>query len=161
METYYNRAMAYYREKNYHEAFRTFLEAANRGNLLASSYLDFMHEKGQGTTRDYHKAIDYYALAGNSGIPGARYNLGLMFYEGRPGHLQKDYAIALYWFSQAAESKHDMAENYIGSIYHKGLGTAQNFNTALPWKSAIMATATILYIISVFSIVMTWVLREL
>lgn len=118
VETYYNRAMAYYREKNSHEAFRIFLEAANRGNLLASSYLDFMHEKGQGTTRDYHKAIDYYALAGNSGIPGARYNLGLMFYEGRPGHLQKDYAIALYWFSQAAESKHDMAENYIGSIYH-------------------------------------------
>ncbi len=84
-------------QKDYHEAMKYFLKAANQGNIPAqnnvgiTSFLHYqlfirsywpgnMYSDGYGVQQDYHKAMEYYLKGANLGDSRAQFNVGTLIF---------------------------------------------------------------------------------
>jgi TPR repeat protein len=61
-----------------------------------------MYVRGEGVTKDYGKAIQWFQKAVDAGEPVAMYNLGLMYRDGVG--VAKDYDKAREWLQKAADA---------------------------------------------------------
>ena len=90
-----------------------------------------MYEKGWGVTKDYKKAMEWYAKAAEQGYARAQYNLGVMYYNG--WGVPKDYKKAMEWYTKAAGQGLAAAQNNIGSMYYNGWGVTRDYKKAMEW----------------------------
>ncbi len=87
--------------------------------------------KGEGVTRDYAKALDWYLKAAQQGFVGAQNNLGVMYEQGLG--VPKNKPEAAKWFRKAAEQNDAYAQHSLGIMYREGDGVPQNFAEAAKW----------------------------
>lgn len=66
-----------------------------------------------------------------AGVPGAQFNLGVIYAEGRG--VQQDDAQAVYWYRLAAEQGLAQAQYHLGDMYAEGRGVSQNTAEATRW----------------------------
>ena len=59
-----------------------------------------MYARGQGVTGDYSEAAGWWRKAADTGYPGAQYNLGLAYAQGRG--VPEDQVQAYMWISLSA-----------------------------------------------------------
>jgi TPR repeat protein len=71
------------------------------------------------------------SLPAEQGLAEARYNLGIMYAEGR--RVPKDFAEAVKWYRKAAEQGHVGAQFNLGIMYRKGEGVPQDDAEAAKW----------------------------
>ncbi len=70
-------------EKNYKQAYSTWLDLAEQGYPLAQSTLAYLYGSGIGVKQDYKMAAKWMTLAANQGEPQSMYNLAGFYYEGK------------------------------------------------------------------------------
>ncbi|HAT30846.1 MAG TPA: hypothetical protein DCW29_08355, partial [Janthinobacterium sp.] len=61
----------------------------------------------------------------------AQYNLGWLCAKGHG--IAQDSALAMHWFSKAAEQGDAGAQNNLGMMYDNGKGVPQDFQQAIAW----------------------------
>ncbi|MBA5867012.1 MAG: sel1 repeat family protein [Nitrospira sp. CR1.3] len=86
---------------------------------------------------DYEKSAKELEPLANMGEPRAQYNLALLYDQGL-GVPQSD-ALALRWYSRAAEQGEQRAQYNLGLMYMNGQGTAPDLVLAYYWISLSLA----------------------
>jgi hypothetical protein len=79
--------------------FRENLLPAEQGDAKAQVFVAYLYETGQGVTRNYTKAAEWYGRAARQGNPVAQTQLGNMYRLGRG--VPQNYVIAYMWFELA------------------------------------------------------------
>jgi len=116
-------------EKDYKEAFRRFSIASNENTPLATRNLGVMYQYGFGVDIDHEKAKVLFEKAANSGDVEAMFNLAYLYDD-------VDKINAFYWFQQAAENGHELAQIEVGARYDDGIGVKQDYGKARYWYEA-------------------------
>ena len=83
--------------------------------------------------QDQAEAPQLYRIAAEQGIPGAQYQLGVMYAEGR-GVAQDDME-SVRWFRLAAEQGDAEAQAGLGLAYGTGRGVVRDFVAAYMWTT--------------------------
>ena len=90
-----------------------------------------LYEAGEGVTRDYVKAVEYYRQSAEQGYVVAIFNLGVMWENGigLPADLQK----ATHFYQLAGEAGLAAAQFNLGVILENDAGEAGNMDQARYW----------------------------
>ena len=80
---------------------------------------------------DYATALRLFRPLADQGFPGAQYNLGVMYQQGKG--VPQDYSEAAKWFRLAADQGVPSAQANLGFLYKQGTGVPQDFSEALKW----------------------------
>jgi TPR repeat protein len=107
-------------ERNYTEAIRWFLMAAEHSDPYSQSHVGYLYEKGLGTARDEKVAAQWYAKAAEQGNDYSEARLASMYRDGRG--VAQDFQQAANWFSKAADQGSTWAQVNLGLLYVKGQG---------------------------------------
>lgn len=134
-----------------HEAIKWFELAANNGETDSQFNLGYIYHRGDGTQKNYQLAVANYSKAVMSGSEDAAVNLETLRYGDLPmtlrlvysnakngdaaaqfemGHWfafhksnsNKDYPVAIEWFTKSAEQKNADALFTLGYMFHAGVG---------------------------------------
>ena len=90
-----------------------------------------------GASLDYEKlSREQIEQLADKGNPGAQYQMGVMYVEGRRG-LKQDYKEAFKWYKLAAEQDHYEARYNLGVMYYLGEGVAQDHKEAAKWFDSV------------------------
>ena len=108
-------------------AERRAAEARKQSNLGDKYYY------GEGVTKDYAKAVEWFLKAANQGYAYAQYSLGHMYKQGKG--VAKDYAKAVEWYRKAAKQGNAHAQYDLGNMYREGEGVAKDYAKAVEWYS--------------------------
>ena len=113
----HKRALAYYQEEKYENAYNLFLELYDAGykRPIMAYNLGIMTEDGTGTSKDLSQALDYYEESANLGFAEAQNQLGyLLMYSDESG------------FSEVLKKKHKGADPYNMALRWLRLSAKQN-----------------------------------
>ena len=86
--------------RNYGEAYKAYLAAAEKGHVISVSTVGWMLRNGQGIGKDYKKSKEWYTKAAEKGHVESQMGLAEIFY----GSLlpKRDYVSAYKWYLIAA-----------------------------------------------------------
>jgi TPR repeat protein len=92
---------------------------------------------GRNTDKNAKKAIEYYTMAANKGVPKAAVKLGDIYRDGLE-EVPHDYKLSMQWYQKAAAQNFPEAEYRVGYMYEQGLGVTASTDEAINWykKSA-------------------------
>jgi len=95
----FQKGLRYKLKGDYKSAEKTWLKAAEHGNVNSIHSLGLLFYEGLGFKKDYKKAISYWEVSGEKQHPKSLFNLGLLYYnvEGVSQDLKK----AVNYFEQA------------------------------------------------------------
>ena len=112
------------------KALQFYTQAAQFGHPGANYELAVMHDRGVPglVARDEGKATEHYFLAAAGGMPQAKFNLGLMYYEGRG--VRKDCGRAMRLWEGAAALNHAKSMVTLAEKYFNGLTPVPGSNTS-------------------------------
>ena len=116
------------------KSLRELKALAEKGEAVSQFKVGIVYYSGQGVSRDYLEALNWFKKAALQNNVLAQYNVGYMCArgEGTP----QDYVEAAKWYRQAAEQGHQLAQYNLGYMYEKGqgVGSADKIK-ALMWYS--------------------------
>jgi TPR repeat protein/transglutaminase-like putative cysteine protease len=118
-------------ERNYTEAIRWFLMAAEQSDPYSQSHLGYLYEKGLGAARDENVAAKWYARAAELGDGYGQARLASLYRDGRG--VAQDFQQAANWFSKAADQGSTWAQMNLGLLYIKGQGVPLDYTKAMYW----------------------------
>lgn len=130
-------ARAYYEGKgvprDYAQAAKWFLKAANQGLAQSQHQLAIMYGRGEGVDRDHVKAVTWHRKAAQQGYVPAQFELGNKYASGKG--IPQNYADAYIWYSLAAASGHETAlkqrDKYARKLTHEEIMAAQKRSASL------------------------------
>ena len=114
------------------EALNWYEKAALNGSAEAQAEIGKAYWDGDGRARDIKAAVQWYQKAAAAGQAVPQLVLGVQYALGNV--VPRDFAQSRYWLSKVAGSSKlgsMEAENYLGTLYEKGLGGQQNYGEAL------------------------------
>lgn len=103
---------------------------SQRGNSLYM--LGMMYFKGDGVSQDRNKALVLWRKAADEEHPASMGLLGRAYMEGKMG-FDKDEASGLVLLEKAANGGNTPSSVYLGNIYARGEGVAQDMQRAMKW----------------------------
>ena len=98
--------------RNYGEAFKAYLAAAEKGNVLSEATVAWMCRNGQGTGADYKKALEWYTKSAEKGHVESQMGLAEIYYNQR-GLPKRDFPSAYKWYLIAAGFGNKEAKAFI------------------------------------------------
>ena len=117
-------------ERNYGEALRWFLMAAEQGDAYSQAQVaGYLYEKGLGVSRDEKLAAEWYAKAAHQNETHAQLCLATMYRDGRG--FAEDYEQAAHWYAKAANQGLAWAQMSLGLLYVNGRGVPQDHTKAI------------------------------
>lgn len=133
-------------KQDFDKAAECFNEAAVEGLPIAQANLADCYVYGNGVEQDYSIAKDWYERAANQEYAPAAFNIGRLYYNGRPG-VGLNYEKAANWYKTAADLGLAEAQNSLGVCYLKGQGVERNQTEAFKWfeKAAMQGNPSGLY----------------
>ncbi len=118
-----------YLDGEFEAALKTLIPAAEAGDANAQNIVADAYDEGNGVTQDHDKALELWIKSANQGFSRARYNLGLLYENGRDG-IAPDIEEAIRWYLKAAASKNPDAFTNLGYIFESGKRGAPDFDLA-------------------------------
>lgn len=114
-------------------AFESCLSLAENGDVEAQKITGDMYYWGWGdkAPKDYGKAVSWYKKAAVKGQVEAKYNLGVLYENGKGVTI--DFEKAFKWYLSAGNDGHAGAQLNVGNMYSKGAGVSQNYREAARW----------------------------
>ena len=100
-------AISAYKSGNLLTAKRLFNQLALNGAPVAQRYLGEMYDKGQGGSKDYVKAVEWYKKAAMQNDPQAQFLLGVKYDNGHG--VPRDQKLAYVWFAIAFNNGYEKA----------------------------------------------------
>ena len=137
-------------EKNEHEAFKWYKQAADQ-NYVPSQYITALYyEEGIGTEKNLDKAFALYQKTAKQNIPEAQCRLAQFYLNGIC--VNTDTYKAFKLFKRAAIQGIAKAQNYLGVFYEKGISVTKDLDNAFHWylKSAKQGYVEAQYNLAVF-----------
>ena len=130
------------------KAFSMFQELSDKGDPDGIAGLASVYLSGQGTTRDYPKAL---ALAKESADKGSPWGMSIYGWALTLSD-HPDYSEALTWYKKSADLGDPAGMDNLGWCYFSGQGVAQDYAQSLEWytKSASRGNALAMYIIGTY-----------
>ena len=124
------------KQKDYAEAVKYFVQAAELGYTYAQYSLAYCFEEGQGVEVNEGEAARWYAKAAEQGHASSQCSYGLCCELGKG--VAKNLAEAVKWYRKAADQGDKFAQCNLGYCYLKAIGTVMNTTEAVKWfrKSA-------------------------
>lgn len=102
--TLYEEGMRFFKgegvTRDYAQAHKLFVEAAEMGQAKAQYRLGFMYSLGKGVKKSDQEAVNWWQKAAKQNDPDAQYYLGYMYEIG--GGVKQDVAEAKKWYQKAA-----------------------------------------------------------
>ena len=95
-------------ERDYREAFRWYLKAADQGHVAAQSTVANMYHKGVGVDHDAHAAFDWSVRAAKRGHANSMFAVAEMYSRGEG--VQENPAEAFHWYEKAARKGYRQRE---------------------------------------------------
>jgi TPR repeat protein len=86
---------------------------------------------GEGVTKDYAKAVEWWTKAAEQGNADAQYSLGDCYFNGYG--VRKDNDKAAYWYAKAANQGHGEAQWNLGICYVHGYGVVHDDDMGMYW----------------------------
>ncbi|PKY18744.1 HCP-like protein [Rhizophagus irregularis] len=105
-----------------------YLEFAIKGVPMAQYNLGYCYQYGQGVTKDYKEAFEWYSISANNECAEGQNKLGECHYHGI-GTTQ-DYLRAYKWYSKSANNGYALGKSNLGECYHYGKGVKKNYYKA-------------------------------
>jgi len=142
IESRYAEASALYYGKEYGKAFPLLQALAKEGHAHSQVLLGCCYYKGQGTSIDEAKAVEWFHKAAEQKDCEAQGMLGNLYFTGRCGVTQ-DYEKAVEWLRKAAEQGFAQAQAFLGHCYQNGFGAQEDLAAAVEWyrKAAFKGSA--------------------
>ena len=124
------------KQKDYAQAVRHFMQAAEMGYAYAQYSLAYCFDKGQGVDVNQSEAARWYGKAAEQGHASSQCSYGLCLELGKG--VTKNEAEAVKWYKKAAEQGEKFAQCNLGYCYLKAIGIERNLIEAVRWfrKSA-------------------------
>lgn len=119
------------------------IDNAAQGDVDAATNMGYLYAKGIVVELDKKRAMDFYRIAAEKGMPEAQYSLAEMYRAGVAG--KPEPQLARYWYEQLANQSHfleehkqplryqDEAQFMLGLMDMEGIGAEQNLTLALKW----------------------------
>ncbi len=101
-------------KKNYTEAFKWYMMAAEQGDSAAFNNLGSMYLMGDGVDQCNEKAFQAFQTSAEKGNDSSQFNIGIMHYEGLGIPMNKQEAMK--WFRLAAEQGNREAKTMLAEI---------------------------------------------
>jgi len=117
---------------HFHDEEQALLVAAEQGNPHAQSKLGLMYLKGQGTHKDFVKAMKWFRPAADKGIADAQCNIGIIYLNGLG--IERNYVEAIKWLNKAAEQGHVLAQYLLAAQYFTGTAGQANYVLTYKWS---------------------------
>lgn len=127
----YKNGQNYEYKKDYVEAAKYYISAAEKGYDKAQNKIGTMYYNGKGVPQDYSEAVKWYRKAAEQGYSTAQDYLGFMYSNGRG--VQRDYSEAVRWYRKAAEQGDASGQCGLGYMYQYGKGVTQDYSEAVKW----------------------------
>ncbi len=124
-------AVAAYNKGDYGVAAKEFRPFAEQGQATAQYILGWIHQNGEGVTKDEAEAAKWYLKAGEKGNADAQYALGSLYAAG--AGVKRDDAEAVKWFRKAADQNKAGAQYLLGYMLSAGEGAAKNETEGTSW----------------------------
>lgn len=90
-----------------------------------------MEYAGEGLSRDYGKAYQWFRLSADGEHVHSNYRLAKMYYAGEG--VRQDYAMAESYYKAAANGQDKYAFYALGKMFDTGIGAEQNYKVAAEW----------------------------
>ncbi len=132
-DDWFDRGKTAYNTKNYKQAAKWFLKAAEQGDSAAQYNIGRMYFDGRGVPQDYKQGIKWLTKAAEQGdvisqlYLGTTYNLGT--------EVAQDYKQGIKWLTKAAEQGNPAAQHSLGFIYYNGSGVIPSNKKSYVWFS--------------------------
>ena len=121
--------------KTKQEAVALFQAGAIHGDETSMYNLGILFQNGQGVTRDYAKAREWFEKAAAKGNTDAMVNLGVLFEYGQVG--PQDYAKAHEWYEKGAAEGNAVAKEALRGLAIREAETAGRYAEALRLREAL------------------------
>ncbi|MCR9096619.1 MAG: hypothetical protein NXI30_20545 [bacterium] len=108
------------RTADFERAHRLLGEVAATGEAQANEVLGDLYVTGRGVPVDFARAVTYYRVAAEAGLPLSQNNVGYGMLRGDTG--QVDVSGALPWLEKAAAQDFAFSHGLLARIYADGLG---------------------------------------
>ncbi|MCX5831033.1 MAG: tetratricopeptide repeat protein [Deltaproteobacteria bacterium] len=115
----------------YAKSLRELKALAEQGDAASQFNVGLIYYSGQGVSRDYLEALNWFSKAALQGHTIAQYNIGYMYEKGEG--TPQDYVEAAKCYRQAAERGYQLAQYNLGYMYEKGQGVLPDEIQALKW----------------------------
>jgi TPR repeat protein len=117
--------------KDYQQANKWFLKAAENGDKFALLNLAAMYRDGDGVPRNGEQALHWFTMAAERGNPEAMVEIATMYYDGIG--VSQDYSLAMEWGLKAAKAGEITGMHNVGTLYRYGEGVSVDYSKALQW----------------------------
>lgn len=117
--------------RDFEEAARWYLLAAEQGHVNAQKVLGFMYAVGMGVPQDDDEAVKWFRKASVQGHPEAQVGLGIAYFRGLG--VARDLREAHKWFRQSAEQGFARGQYNLGHLYEIGAGVLKDHVQAYKW----------------------------
>jgi len=140
-EAQYQLGIAYYEgkdaTKDYAEALRWLMPAAEQEHAAAQYYLGLMYNNGHGVTRDVKEAVKWFRLAAEQGLANAQAALGLVYRCSLLYRCRDDVPMnieeAIRWLKMAAVQGNTVALCELCNMYLEGVNFTFYDEEAMKW----------------------------
>jgi len=112
-------------------SLRDLRKAAKKGDRGAQYELGMAYADAYRVKRDYAKAVEWLALAGEQGHPQAQEFLAKLYYTGKG--VTQSHETAARWLRKSAEIGNPEAQCLLGNLYLNGEGVEQSQTEAARW----------------------------
>lgn len=121
-ERLFQEALECDKNENYEEAFTLYLAAAELEYVPAYANVGYAYLKGEGTEKDYNKAVEFFQKGMAAGNATAVVNLGVCYAYGYGVPQDEQKALELY--KQAADAGHELGKKNYEKLLKKLGGTS-------------------------------------
>lgn len=128
---YVDKADKYYKEKNFQEALKNYLIAANAGDAYGQNLAGWMYEHAEGVEQNYTEAYKWHLKAAENGNAYAMNSLGILFEKGQGVAVNLPKAVE--WYRKAANAGNVHGQYNLGRMYENGRGVTKNIILAKQW----------------------------
>lgn len=128
---YVDKADKYYNEKNFQEALKNYLIAANAGDAYAQNLTGWMYEHAEGVEQNYIEAYKWHLKAAENGNVYAMNSLGILFEKGQGVEVNLPKAVG--WYRKAANAGNVHGQYNLGRMYENGRGVTKSIVLARQW----------------------------
>lgn len=94
-------------------ALRYLTTAANAGDAISRFLVGFMHWSGRGTQPDQDKALEWFLLASEQGVPEAMYNVAKILLIKDPKANREE---AVSWLERSSNAGYDAAADMLRDV---------------------------------------------
>ena len=105
---------------------------------ISQKKLGTCYYRGDGVSKDYEKAVEWYRKSAAQGYSIAQYNLGVCCQYGNG--VPKDLEKAAEWYEKAAKQGYSPAQKNLGDCCYYGYGVEQDYEKAAEWYGTVSYT---------------------